>query len=755
MTSPAGRSTRRHRAGRSVPRGRRGRSVVAALVGLGLAMSLVAGAQAATASVPVTAGATASPPTSFTITGAGWGHGVGLSQYGAYGMALDGTDATTILTHYFTGTQVTPVTDAVPLTVNLLHRVATASLRTETVTDPTGGSGAGAAAGTITVSLAGGATVTGSTADTWGLSVSGSSVALTRNGTSVGSAPSVSVSWAGTTAMPGGATVLNVIGPGQFFADYGHRYRYGTVTATVVSGLLEVVNTVSLHDHYLYGIGEMPSSWPAAALQAQVIASRSYALYAYHRGVNPACACNVYDSTYSQVFVGWSKQASTSGAAWVAAVNATDASPTTASVVTYQGSVAQTFFFSSSGGRTRNSEDGFVSYLPYLRSVDDHWSQDPAVNNPFASWTRTVSQQSMAAAFGLPDVVRLDLSVKDSGGAVKTATAWSSTGATASISGNALAGALGLPSSWMSTTGQTAPGRAVSRLAGADRYQTAVAIAAAAFPSSSTVVIVDGEPAHLVDGLVAAPLAYARKAPVLFATADGLPVSTAAAITARKPSSAILVGGPGALGAGVVAALRALGVGSITQIGGADRYATAAMVAQALGPGSLHGAFLASGTSLVDALSAGGVAARLGEPVLLTAATALPAVTSAALTGLQVTHVDVVGGPSVVSDAVLSALPGANRLAGTDRFATAVAVDDAFAATVGTATVVVASGADANLVDALAAGTLGRLTLLVMPTSVPSSTSAWLTATPTVGTVTVVGGVGAVSTAVGTAVAGG
>mgnify|MGYP001024151141 CR=1 FL=1 len=71
------------------------------------------------------------PPAQFTLTGAGYGHGVGMSQWGAYGMAKAGYDATGIVTHYYTGTTVSPVQDDMDIRVNLLYKVGSAKLRTE------------------------------------------------------------------------------------------------------------------------------------------------------------------------------------------------------------------------------------------------------------------------------------------------------------------------------------------------------------------------------------------------------------------------------------------------------------------------------------------------------------------------------------------------------------------------------------------------------------------------------------------------
>ena len=171
------------------------------------------------------------------------------------------------------------------------------------------------------------------------------------------------------------------------------------------------MNTLDLHDEYLRGLGEMPSSWPAAALQAQVDAARSYALVKYARGLHAVCNCEIDSGNgpfHDQNFVGYSKESGVDGNLWDAAVAATDRGPHRAEVVTYGGAVAETFYFASSGGRTENAVDVWGTAVPYLRSVDDHWSTEARYNPVFAHWPpATRSEAAVAAAFGLPDVVRI------------------------------------------------------------------------------------------------------------------------------------------------------------------------------------------------------------------------------------------------------------------------------------------------------------------------------------------------------------
>lgn len=284
-----------------------------------------------------------------------------------------------------------------------------------------------------------------------------------------------------------------------------------------------------------------------------------------------------------------------------------------------------------------------------------------------------------------------------------------------------------------------------TRVSGTDRYATAVAVARVAAPNARTVVLAGGEDRHLIDGLVAGPLAASEGAALLLTARTALPAATTAEITRRGVDRVVVVGAQGAVSDDVVAALRGLGVAEVRRVGGASRYETAALVASEVGAPD-GAALVASGAeaSLVDGLTASGPAARLGRPILLTAPGELPAATAAALAALRVTRTHVVGGAAAVSDAVLAQLPDPTRLGGASRFDTAAAVATAFASAVGTDDVVLAAGVG-PLVDALPAGTLGRLVVLT-GSGLPAATASWLASSATA-RLTAVGGPGATTPA--------
>ncbi len=392
-------------------------------------------------------------PATFPVVGAGFGHAVGLSQWGAYGMAKSGFDAASIVTHYYSGTAVTSVQDDMDARINLLYHVASAKMRTE-VLDPTGGA--------IEVTV-GGAVVGGGISDEFTFSVNGPSVSVQKVSagvvTELGTAPTVTVRWAGTRTpgtAAGGPTLLNVAGPGSALDSAGHRYRFGYVEVIPVStsgGIkLNVVNSVRLHDEYLYGISEVSSSWPTAALQAQVLAARTYALSKISRGVRQACSCNMDDGGgpyYDQTFTGWIKASSSKGNLWVDAVNSTATAGNSGLAILFNGQPISAFYSASSGGATQSSKDVWGGSLDYAVSVPDPWALNG--DNPDTSWTVNATQERMAKAFGLGWVARVEVTERFASGAAKTVTATAADGTTVTRTGSQFQGALSLKSMFVNS----------------------------------------------------------------------------------------------------------------------------------------------------------------------------------------------------------------------------------------------------------------------------------------------------------------
>jgi len=211
------------------------------------------------------------------------------------------------------------------------------------------------------------------------------------------------------------------------------------------------------------------------------------------------------------------------------------------------------------------------------------------------------------------------------------------------------------------------PGVRVVRLAGANRYATASAIAAeadarwraAGVDRDGTVLLASGQ--NFPDALAAAPLAAAAALPLLLTDPAGLPDDTAAGLKALGARDVVVVGGPGAVGDGVLSSLR----GNVRRLAGATRYATADAVASAAVAAGADPkvVVVAAGTSFPDALAAGPAVSALGGVLLLSDRDQLPDETAARLrAAAPVRSLHVAGGAAALSDAVVSrALDEAGR----------------------------------------------------------------------------------------------
>jgi stage II sporulation protein D len=358
--------------------------------------------------------AVAQPAVTFVFKGKGWGHGIGLAQYGTQGFALNGNTYQQILAHYYRGT-------------TLGTRNATIHVHL--------------AAGRSALTIGSSATFTaGSTsipAGTWRVTAPASGgLRLTQNGTS----RRVS---GRTTFRPGSASL----------ALDGRRYR-GMIRLRRSGRTVWALNSLAL-DSYVKGVvpQEMPTSWHAEALKAQSVAARSYALAAGGHcswfGTSVMCP-----DTSDQVYGGRSAETASSNAA----VNAT-----AGRVVLHGGAVATTFFFSTSGGRTASNADEWGgSQLPYLVSVRDRFDSisphhlwgprdaelDCAGTSPDCVWGGTVLKRKLGnrAPAGLNDLV---VTARNGSNRVSTVRATGGSGAT-TFSGATARSILGLRSTWFS-----------------------------------------------------------------------------------------------------------------------------------------------------------------------------------------------------------------------------------------------------------------------------------------------------------------
>jgi stage II sporulation protein D len=386
-------------------------------------------------------------PQAFNFQGTGYGHGVGMSQIGAKARALSGDSASAILNYYYKGVEILPMQDTQILRVNIGHLLSAASIKSGT-------------AGS-TVAIYQGDIKDRTDVLPLAMLTSKSGVSLTQLGSQV--LPSIvtgkksqlltpgkewTIRWSGTRYMPGlDSTVsLNIAGKSV-------KYRHGQIQIkSVKAGLLgykmEITNSVRLHDEYLYGVSEVPSSWPTATLQAQAIASRTYALFKAGQ-IKYGCDCDLYGGISDQSFAGFSKESEPIyGGLWKAAVNSTAVGDQMGSVITYQGKPISTYFFSSSGGQTETSLNAWGTAQDYTMSVSDPSSLDPVINPRFYTWNKSITQAVIAKAFLLPDVLSLTIASRNETGTVARIIAISSTGVSAELRGETFRSRTALPSAW-------------------------------------------------------------------------------------------------------------------------------------------------------------------------------------------------------------------------------------------------------------------------------------------------------------------
>jgi stage II sporulation protein D len=363
------------------------------------------------------------------IKGSGFGHGVGMSQYGAYEMARQGNRSGEILRHYYRGTSVAERTTGRMINVQI-HGP-----------DPGSSPAYGDSDDTTTIRVRDGRwqiradyrTILSGGAGTLRVRVSGGQVAVSAEGRTV-KRDQLSLRWAGTREFRPRADPATV----EVGGAHG-TYRHGRMLLRSSEGVPNIVNRLRLNSEYLYGIAEMPASWGLAggqqALRAQAIVARSYAQLKT-RDWKAECGCHVVDDVRDQQFSGWEHESGYAGGSWRRAVDATRSSATKARVLTHDGRIVAAHYFSSSGGRTANSEDVWLSRIPYERSVADPYSA-AAPGNGYASWDRHLTQDAAKKLFDLRRVASIKVSDRYRSGQAAALVATAPSGRTATVRGSA------------------------------------------------------------------------------------------------------------------------------------------------------------------------------------------------------------------------------------------------------------------------------------------------------------------------------
>lgn len=314
---------------------------------------------------------------SYLISGRGYGHGIGLSQWGARGMALQGFNYQDILAHYYQGSTVQSNMPERPI------RVAVALSQNTAKAAP------GAAYRLIDL-VSNEILAEGEASDEWNFSTDGTKIKAELNEQEKNTA------FSSTQFLLESDTHLTLNGQ--------KKYHEAFIIRTNNRQTLDVINQLDL-ENYLLGVisQEIPASFPEEAIKAQAVASRSYARHRMKQ--NAAKSFDVYPSEISQVYAGINGET----AAGTAAVNATKYQ-----VAAYNEEIIEALFFSNSGGHTESNENVWNSApVPYLRGVADEYSgyqADPVSSRYGIWWSKDYTTEQLNQLFKVGTVLDIQVS---------------------------------------------------------------------------------------------------------------------------------------------------------------------------------------------------------------------------------------------------------------------------------------------------------------------------------------------------------
>jgi stage II sporulation protein D len=389
---------------------------------LGAALTLaVIGMSAVLTTIPARADSAVSARSArFTIHGAGWGHGWGMSQYGAYGAARKGLSWKRILAFYYRDTQLSTLPSRTKIKVWI-----TADNDSSLRVLPASGLTVRDSAGHRYI------LPTGPNFTSWRISRSGSGYRLsyrTRSGNYLTKSTGLTT---GTWSFSTHSSMVKVVFPNGSVRSYR-----GTVALIKKGSGGRTINNVLL-EHYVRGVvpAEMPTSWPADAVRAQAVAARSYAVRL--RDFGGYSRYDICDTTACQVYGGMGRETSNGNAAVRA---------TAGTIVTYRGKVALAQFALSNGGYSARGD------YPYLAAHRDPY--DGVIKSQ--AWTRVISASSISRVWpSVGTVKQLQITSRDGagawGGRVKTIKIIG-TSRTATVSGTTFQHMFGMRSSLFTLT---------------------------------------------------------------------------------------------------------------------------------------------------------------------------------------------------------------------------------------------------------------------------------------------------------------
>ncbi|NLG23279.1 MAG: cell wall-binding repeat-containing protein [Actinomycetales bacterium] len=660
------------------------------------------------------------PSGAYTVTGGGWGHRIGMSQYGAHGAGIAGLTHAQILSFYYPGT--------------VLETWDIGMIRIGITIDNDGTTRVDHRPGLVVSHGTSGTTYSLPTRDQWRVrATSGSASSCVLEGRSDAGV------WSAyhPSGMPTGCPITFASpseGTVDLYLPNGSRRIYrGQLTATHHgSSTLATVNRLPMQ-HYLRSVVsiEMSSYFHTQALRAQAVAARTYA----ERGVNGTSYYDTCDTTSCQAYRGRGARQSDGGittyeyAENTAAVDATDGQVLTYNFPGGKG-LATTMYAAATGGHTI---PGGADH-PYLKAQADPYDNTPL--NTRHRWTASLTKTSLQSRYDIYNVTRVQVLERDGhglwGGRILRAKVEGFTANGTYTYADATGIGLYLARPWPAwNTGLSSdyftfgdpgddppPSGDVTRIAGTDRWDTARKVSEQWAPGVSVVYLVNGE--DYPDALAASARAGVYDAPVLLVRRDHVPSATAQALTRLQPGRLVVVGGTTAVSTATENELRTFTTGGLQRVAGTNRYETAANLASYYASGQPR-VYLASGEDFPDALAVAALAGKQHVPLLLTQGDRLTGSTRIQLDRLNPGEVVVLGGTSTISKAVAEqaaayATGGSyRRLAGADRYRTAAQVALQYPGSI--SSTLVASGENFTdaLVGAALAGRRGIPVVLTQP----------------------------------------
>lgn len=391
------------------------------------------------------------------VDGSGFGHGVGLSQWGAYQRAIDGDTYDEILAAYFTGTALGLYDDVVPdhglLHVNLEYdKTSVTLIARDTSSHLDGG---GHAPVTVTRGDDSVELLTNEKAAIVWASANDCTVEFFEDGGATkasweSGSCDMSFVWDGESESP--STKIEI--EGCTLVDFGAyenvykpcQYGWGADIHTADNSShdpgypgFDLILAIDIDD-YVLGISEIGYDWPTETLKAQAVAARSYAAANLDAKPDPlaqGCGCQVYDTSRSQRYVGWGHVGNNRGQPdgiytqwyWIVATEATVNEIVTHDDAPNNG-VVSTVYSSSNGGASEAAHEKWGgSYKEYLSSVSDPQSVEPTAN-PYRAWSCTASPDTIADSVlgSEATLAAIKVTATNTSGSAKTVTIYPASG---------------------------------------------------------------------------------------------------------------------------------------------------------------------------------------------------------------------------------------------------------------------------------------------------------------------------------------